>query len=107
MNFEQIRTLVITALFSDQVLYAHLVLKGGNALDLVYGVIDRGSLDIDCSIEGEFEDINDIRRRVFASLEPTFDEHDLVVFDQRFKVAPRSMDLTRSPGGEGTQPSSS
>ena len=38
MDFAEIRRVTITALFSDHVLYERLVLKGGNALSLVYGI---------------------------------------------------------------------
>jgi hypothetical protein len=38
MDIEQIRRMVIMALFSDDVLVEKLVLKGGNALRLVYGI---------------------------------------------------------------------
>ncbi len=31
-----------------------LVLKGGNALDLVYDISNRGSIDIDFSMESDF-----------------------------------------------------
>ncbi|MBD3297146.1 MAG: nucleotidyl transferase AbiEii/AbiGii toxin family protein [candidate division Zixibacteria bacterium] len=88
VDFEAIRTLVIQALFSDDVLTEHLVLKGGNALDLVYHIIDRGSLDVDCSIEGEFDDVADIERRIFSALERTFQTHRVAIFDRAFSVVP-------------------
>ncbi len=43
MDFDEIRRVTITALFSDEVLFDHLVLKGGNALSLVYGLTERTS----------------------------------------------------------------
>ncbi len=36
MDFTEIRRIAITALFSDDMLLDRLVLKGGNALSLVY-----------------------------------------------------------------------
>jgi len=50
MNFEKIRRLTITALFSDDVLFEQLVLKGGNAMSLVLGISQRASLDLDFSL---------------------------------------------------------
>jgi len=44
-----IRRTAIIAMFSDDVLMEQLVLKGGNALDLVHGLTALGSLDIDFS----------------------------------------------------------
>ena len=51
MDFTQIRRLVVIAMFSDDVLMERLVLKGGNALELVHRLVDRGSLDIDLSMQ--------------------------------------------------------
>ncbi len=50
VDFDEIRRLTITALFSDDELYEQIVLKGGNAISLVYGYSSRGSLDLDFSI---------------------------------------------------------
>ena len=36
---EKIRRAIVTAMFSDDELYEHLVLKGGNALRLVHGLV--------------------------------------------------------------------
>jgi len=50
VDFDEIRRLTITALFSDDELYEQIVLKGGNAISLVYGYSSRVSLDLDFSI---------------------------------------------------------
>jgi predicted nucleotidyltransferase component of viral defense system len=47
---ERIKTLVIISLFSDDDLMNRFVLKGGNALDIVYNVSTRASIDVDVSI---------------------------------------------------------
>src|SRR5512146_1421142 len=57
MDLSDIRRLVIVAMFSDDVLFGRLVLKGGNAISLVYGYGTRGSLDVDFSIDGDFDDL--------------------------------------------------
>jgi predicted nucleotidyltransferase component of viral defense system len=54
---------VILALFADNVLMQQLVLKGGNLLDIVYGISTRPSRDIDLSICGDVEDVDGFRAR--------------------------------------------
>jgi len=81
-------------MFSDDVLMERLVLKGGSALDLVHGLSARGSLDIDFSIDGDFENLEDIRERCFRALRDRFDSVGLVVFDERFGRKPS----TERPG---------
>ena len=88
MDFEEIRRVAITVLFSDDVLFERLVLKGGNALRLVYRMSTRSSLDIDVSIKNDFEDIEDVRRRLFAALTRHFEESGLVAFDMTFDPKP-------------------
>ena len=50
LELTEIRKLTITALCSDDVLFDQLVLKGGNAISLVYGISPRDSLDVDFSL---------------------------------------------------------
>ena len=52
----KIKRLTISALVADDILMGILVLKGGNALDLVYDITNRGSIDIDFSMEKDFTD---------------------------------------------------
>src|SRR5208283_861293 len=87
-DFREIRRVVITAVFSDDTLFDKLVLKGGNALDIVHHVGVRTSLDIDLSIEGDFEDVEDARERLFKALKDRFDSAGYVVFDFRFSKRP-------------------
>ena len=49
MDFADVRRIVIIAMFADDTLFNQLVLKGGNALNLIYGIGDRSSLDVDLS----------------------------------------------------------
>lgn len=79
--------MVIIAIFSDDVLFNRLVLKGGNAISLVYGYGSRGSLDVDFSIDGDFEDLEDATRRIQAALTDRFRAAGYVLFD--FNFAPR------------------
>ena len=88
MDHQEIRRTAICAIFSDRILTENLLLKGGNALEIGLGIISRGSYDLDFSIPGAFEDVDEVRRRIFASLETQFDRHGLRVIDQRFEVKP-------------------
>ena len=97
MDFTQIRRLVVIAMFSDNVLMERLVLKGGNALELVHRLIDRGSLDIDLAMQDEFEDLDDTRDRIFRALQDRLDSADFIVFDLRFGPRPRVLGPDKPP----------
>lgn len=88
LDFAQIRRTAIEALFSDDVLTEYLVLKGGNALNLVYGITSRASIDLDFAMGQDFENSEDARRRVFLALQNRFDAAGYVVFDEEFEVCP-------------------
>src|SRR5690606_4015616 len=91
MDLKEIRRLVIIALFSDDEMMEKLVLKGGNALDIVYGIGARTSLDIDLSIAQDFVDLEDAKQRIFQSLRDRFDAAGYIVFDERFEPRPRKV----------------
>jgi predicted nucleotidyltransferase component of viral defense system len=88
LDFSEIRRRVVVALFSDETLVERLVLKGGNALELVHRVLSRGSLDVDLSIADEFADLEDTGRRIFAALSREFEKSGLLVFDESFRAVP-------------------
>ncbi len=88
MDLANIRRLVIIAMFSDDVLFNRLVLKGGNAISLVYGFGNRGSFDVDFSIDGDFDDLEDTERRVKAALIDRFRSAGYVLFDYSFTPRP-------------------
>src|SRR5712692_1921445 len=90
MDFAEVRKLTIVALFSDDKLFEQLVLKGGNALSLVYGLSPRTSLDLDFSIERDFADLDDTRMRVFRSVRERFASAGFVVFDETFEPKPQA-----------------
>lgn len=87
--FEQVRRLTITALFSDDVLFEQLVLKGGNAISLVHGLGLRASFDLDFSLADDFADVDDARRRAQLALEKRFDTEGYRVFDFDFQAKPK------------------
>lgn len=82
-QIERIKKLAIIALFLDNDLMDILVLKGGNALDIVYKIAQRASIDLDFSIENEFDstEIDSIRFRIERELRRIFNENDYEVFD--------------------------
>lgn len=80
---------VVKALFSDDILLEQLVLKGGSAMDLVYQINHRRSVDVDLSMaEGLWPQADDLRRRVEPRLIESFLEDGLIVFDVKCKQRP-------------------
>jgi predicted nucleotidyltransferase component of viral defense system len=66
ISLEEIRRRTLIALFSDDELMNDLVLKGGNALALIYdsGPGSRASVDMDFSIPAEFADLIKAEERI-------------------------------------------
>jgi predicted nucleotidyltransferase component of viral defense system len=89
MDFAEVRRLTIVALFSDDQLFEQIVLKGGNALNLVYGLSPRTSLDLDFSIEKDFTDLDDTRKRIFRAVKERFSSAGFVVFDESLEPKPQ------------------
>jgi len=73
---DKIKRYAIIAMFSDDDLMDILVLKGGNVLDLIYGVSARSSIDIDLSMASEFEEkeLDIIKDKIEKALMNTFQE---------------------------------
>ncbi len=88
MDLSQIRRLVIIAMFSDDELFSQLTLKGGNALNLVYLLGSRTSVDVDLSLERDFSDLEDARGRIFRALRNRFREAGLTVFNEKLTARP-------------------
>jgi len=93
MTQEEVRKLIVKALYKDDWLYQQLVLKGGNALSLIYNVGSRSSLDIDFSIEKDFEDLSQVARRMERALTSAFGEVGIHVFDFSLEKKPKSTDI--------------
>ena len=89
MDFAEVRRLTIVALFSDDQLFEQIVPKGGNALNLVYGLSPRTSLDLDFSIEEDFADLDDTRKRIFRAVKERFSSAGFVVFDESLEPKPQ------------------
>lgn len=90
-NINEIKRLTLQAMMRDDLLMQGLVLKGGNALQLAYDITNRGSIDIDFSMENEFKE-HDFERlsRVFGEyLNEEFSEIELVAYDVKFIKKPQ------------------
>ena len=86
----EIKRLAVIAIFSDDDLFERLVLKGGNALDLVHHVSTRASIDLDFSMEHAFApgELGDVRSRVEHRLQQTFRPAAYEVFDVTLEERP-------------------
>lgn len=89
-SLEKIKKYAIISMFSDDDLMERLVLKGGNVLDLFYGVSARSSIDIDLSMETEFDEknIETAKAKIERALKQTFNEAGYIVFDIKFIETP-------------------
>jgi predicted nucleotidyltransferase component of viral defense system len=85
---QKVQRTAIVGLFADDELMSRLVLKGGNAIDLIYGSAMRSSLDLDFSIEGEFDSLDALEASLRRSLEAAFAEIGYVVFDLKVENQP-------------------
>lgn len=90
---DKIKRYAIIAMFSDDDLMDMLVLKGGNVLDLIYGVSARSSIDIDLSMASEFEEkeLDIIKDKIKKALMDTFQDIGYSVFDIKFMVTPQNI----------------
>lgn len=88
MDQIEIRRLILKALYRDDWLHDQLVLKGGNALALIYGVGGRSSLDLDFSIRGEFEDMATASAKIERALRTALSHHGIEVFDYALRQRP-------------------
>jgi len=91
INLKSIRKLVIIALFADDELMKVFVLKGGNAIDIVYGLDSRASIDIDVSMAKDFDadKIELVRRKLEKALIQTFEDYAYHVFDVTLLEKPK------------------
>jgi len=86
---EKMRKLILFAIYNDEWLYDQLVLKGGNALSMIYKVGMRASLDLDFSIANDFENTNEVGKRIEIALIRTFSVENIHVFDYEFSHKPK------------------
>lgn len=100
---ERIKRLVVIGIFSDDYLMERLVLKGGNALNLVLEIGTRASVDIDLSMEDEFapEQLETVRNLLEKRLQEVFTPENYHVFDVTLEAKPDpvSPELAKFWGG--------
>ena len=100
---ERIKRLVVIGIFSDDYLMERLVLKGGNALNLVLLIGTRASVDIDLSMEDDFspEELADVRNRLENRLQQVFAPEYYHVFDVTLESKPETVtpELAKFWGG--------
>lgn len=89
-NIDKIKRLTIIAMASNDYLMEQLVLKGGSAIDIVYQLSGRASIDLDYSIPTDFNshEISNISDTVNTLLSTTFSEEGLSIFDFKFEAKP-------------------
>jgi predicted nucleotidyltransferase component of viral defense system len=88
-DLDSIRRIAIRAMAAASVAGDRLVLKGGNALSLVYGIGGRASLDLDYSLEDDFRDLRLAERLLVESLYSGFHAAGIRAFDIRFLRRPQ------------------
>ncbi len=90
-RLEKIKKLVVIAMFSDDQLMERLVLKGGNALDLIHRISKRASVDVDLSMDSDFSITERlvIAGRVEKVLKESFRPAGYEVFDVKMEEKPR------------------
>ncbi len=79
MDFDKlrfIRKLVLIAIFSDDDLMDRFVVKGGSAIDLIYKLDSRASVDIDLSMEDDFSEaeLTVVKQKLDVAIRQTFEE---------------------------------
>jgi predicted nucleotidyltransferase component of viral defense system len=99
LTIEEVKKQVIIAMFSDDDLMERLVLKGGNAIDVVYKIASRASRDIDLSLRDDFkpEELELIRNKIERSLRDTFQAVGYEVFDINFTEKPKRLPNDKLP----------
>jgi hypothetical protein len=85
------KKLVIIGLVSDDELMEKLVLKGGNAIELGYGINSRASYDLDFSMEEDFEEEQIIMGKIESNLTRIFIEQGYHLFDFEWHIKPKAL----------------
>lgn len=101
-QLEKIKELAIIGMFSDDELLDVLVLKGGNALDLIYRISTRASIDVDLSIADDVPGgAEAFLAKAERALTVTYRDADLFAFDFKLEEKPKviSEDLQAFWGG--------
>lgn len=84
---DRIKRAGIVAMVSDDDLMEKLVLKGGNAMDIVHRISSRASIDLDFSMRDDFN-LEDVQPKIENALKSTFDHEGYFAFDVRLSIRP-------------------
>ena len=92
-ELEAVKRATLTALVTDDGLTDRLVLKGGSALEMIYGVSDRSSIDLDFSMSDTFaaEELDPLRDRIESLLSRSLGEVGLHALDVKLKPRPKKL----------------
>lgn len=89
-GLDVIKRAAVVAMFADDDLMDILVLKGGNAMDLIHRVSSRASVDLDFSMKADL-DHEAALPKLEKALQRTFAKHGYRAFDIQLKVRPGKM----------------
>jgi hypothetical protein len=86
---DKIKRIILIGLVSDDELMETLVLKGGNALSMIYGLNNRGSYDLDFSMEDDFnEEIKIVMDKIEKNLASAFSDEGYTLFEFKYSEQP-------------------
>lgn len=99
-ELELIKRAAIVAMFADDELMDLLVLKGGNAMDIIHQANARASVDLDFSMEEDL-DYETVQPKIERTIRSTFEQHKYYAFDVKMTRKPDKMpeDLASFWGG--------
>lgn len=89
-KLESLKKAGIVAMFADDELMDLLVLKGGNAMDVVLQVNSRASVDLDFSMRDDL-DYGVVGPKLERALQSTYSLHGYVAFDVKISSRPSKM----------------
>lgn len=87
---DNIKKILIASIASDDDLMEQMVLKGGNAISLGYGLSERPSYDLDYSLEDDFSDHNIVFERLKELISEGLNTNNYHLYDFSYKVKPMS-----------------
>ena len=83
---------ILSALFSNDTLYQYLVLKGGNAISMIYQLITRASFDLDFSMSGDFPGGEKaLYQELVKALNEGMRDTEYTVFDCKLTEKPKNL----------------
>ena len=90
---DKVKKITIITLVSDDYLMDKLVLKGGNAINVIYNLSHRASIDLDYSIQDDFEkeELENIKDKIERLLKDSFEKEGYKLFDYEFYYKPKKM----------------